>query len=320
MSEQASLETEQKTTANPRWWWLLAGLALVLLILLGLALSGSRPLKIWQDTAVSPDSTLNPQARLVDFDALNNSPSDYANQRIRVTGNYLRLEQPDCAQFSGPRIQWGLVAEGLQLNAKGFETIVLPIVPPNLQMTVEGIWRRYPGPAGCGKEPDRGLWYLEVEQIVQPNPLVASTATPVGLLDVTPPPFPGTATPTVAGSLPPVGGTPIPNVTIVSTVVVSTPVFGTPTVDETAVFGTPTFTPTNTATATVTATPGPGTPTAVSGTVIPTPTPTASSTPGSGTVFPTPTSASFVTATPGSGYPGPTTSAPTPTNTPSSYP
>lgn len=312
MSDQASLETEQTMTTQPRWlWWLLAGLALVLLVWLGLLLSGSRPLKMWPDTAVSPNATLNPQALLVDFDALNDNPSEYANKRVRVSGNYLRLEPVDCAQFSGPRIQWGLVAEGLQLNAKGFEAIVLPIVPLDTPMTLDGIWRRYPGPAGCGKEPDRGLWYLEVEQIVQPNPLVAGTATPVGVLSVTPPAFP-TVTPTgTAGSLPPVGGTPIPNVTIVGTVVVGTP-GGTPTVTGTAVFGTPTVTSTATATATVSPTPGPGTPTAVSGTA--TATPTASGTPGSGTPNPTPTNSSLVTATPG-GYPGPPTLPP-----PTAYP
>ena len=316
MSEQASLETEQSTTAEPRWWWwLLAGLALVLLIWLVVWLSGSRPLKFWSDTAVSPETTLNPQALLVNFDALNNNPAEYANKRIRVTGNYLRLEPPDCALFSGPRIQWGLVADGLQLNAVGFETIVLHIVPPNTQMTVEGIWRRYPGPAGCGKEPDRGLWYLDVEQIVAPNPLVAGTATPVGLLAVTPPPFPGTATPTTFGQ-PPAPGTPIPNVTIVGTVAVGTPT-STPTFGGTAVPGTPTFTPTSTVAGFVTPTPGPGTPTAVPGIGTPTPTPTNSGNPGGGPGNPTPTNASLVTATPGSGYPGP---SPLPSGTPDPYP
>ena len=313
MSEQASLEPEQTTNSPRWWWWLLAGLALALLVWLGLLLSGSRPLKMWPDTAVSPNATLNPQPLLVDFDALNDSPADYVNQRIRVSGNYLRLEQVDCAQFSGPRIQWGLIADGLQLNAKGFEAIVLPILPPDTPMTVDGIWRRYAGPAGCGKEPARGLWYLEVEQIVQPNPLMAGPMTPAAVLSVTPPPFP-TVTPTLAGSgQPPAPGTPIPDVTIVGTVVVNTPSGGTPTVTGTAVSGTPSATRTTTATATPP--PGPGTPTAVSGTA--TPTPTASGTPGSGTVVPTPTNPALVTATPG-GYPGPT--LPAPTNTPSSYP
>lgn len=311
MSEQASLEQETATNSPRWWWWLLAGLVLVLLVWLGLLLSGSRPLKMWPDTAVSPNATLNPQALLVDFDALNDNPSDYVNQRIRVSGNYLRLEQVNCALFSGPRIQWGLVAEGLQLNAKGFEAIVLSILPPDTPMTVDGIWRRYAGPAGCGKEPARGLWYLEVEQIVQPNPLMAGSITPAAVLSITPPPFP-TVTPTGTASQTPVGPSPTVAITIVSTVVVNTP-----TITGTAVSGTPTFPATSTATATATATasPGPGTPTAVSGTA--TPTPTASGTPGSGTVVPTPTNSALVTATPG-GYPGPT--SPAPTIPPSPYP
>ena len=293
----------------------MAGLVILLLIWLGLALSDTRPLKPLRVTAVPANITINGQPLLVNFDDLNDTPTDYANSRIRVSGSYLRLEPVDCIPFSGPRIEWGLVAEGLQLNARGFEAVVLPIVPANTQMTLEGIWRRYPGPAGCGKEPTNGLWYLEVEQIVQPNPLMAGTATPAAVLSVTPPPFPGTATPTLAGSLPPVGGTPIPNVTIVSTVVVNTPI-GSPTASSTAVFSTPL--PTFTSTATPTQPTGSGTPTAV--TVTPTidpsaTTPTPSSTPGSGTSVPTPTNPPLVTATPGSGYPGPTTS-PNPTSYP----
>ena len=38
---------------------------------------------------------------------------------------------------------------------------------------VQGIWRFYAGPVGCGKESQesKGLWYLDVEHILQPNPL-----------------------------------------------------------------------------------------------------------------------------------------------------
>ena len=320
MSEQASLEIEQTTTAEPRWWWwVVAALVLALLIWLGVALSSSRPLKPLHEENVPLDITINGQPLLVDFDALNDNPSDYVNQRISVSGNYLRLEPITCAPFSGPRIQWGLVAKGLQLNARGFEAIVLPIVPANTQMTLEGIWRRYPGPAGCGKEPPTGLWYLEVEQIVQPNPLMAGSATPVGILSVTPPAFPGTATPTVAGGLPPAIGTPVPNVTIVSTVAASTPVATSTTLAGTAVPGTATATPTSTSPGTfATPTSGPGTPTSAPGTPTSTGTPPPSSTPG-GPGVPTPTNPPLATAT--SGYPGPPAPGPGPTSTsPPSYP
>jgi len=318
MSEQASQETETTTTASPRWWWwLVVGLLLLLLIWLVVALSSSRPLKPLREESIPLNVTINGQPLLVDFDGLNDDPADYMNKRIQVSGSYLRLELEDCQLFNGPRIQWGLVAAGLQLNARGFEAIVLPIVSPGTQMTLQGVWRRYSGPAGCGKEPPTGLWYLEVEQIVQPNPLVAGTRTPVAVLSITPPPFPS-VTPTTFGS-PPVVGTPVPNVTIVSTVVVGTP-GSTPTFGGTAVTSTPTATPTSTATGTLpTPTSGPGTPTGAPGTPTSTATPTSSGTPGSGTVMPTPTNQSLVTATPG-GYPGPTSPAPSPSNTPDPYP
>jgi hypothetical protein len=316
MSEQASLETEMTTTSPPRWWrWLVAGLLLLLLIWLVVALSSSRPLKPLREESTSLNITINGQPLLVDFEALNDNPAEYTNKRIQVSGNYLRLESEDCELFNGPRIQWGLVAEGLQLNARGFEAIVLPIVSPGTPMTLQGIWRRYPGPAGCGKEPPTGLWYLEVEQIVQPNPLVAGTRTPVTLLSITPPPFPS-VTPTSISS-PPAVGTPIPSVTIVSTVVVGTP-GSTPTLGGTAVTATPTPTPTSTATGTLaTPTSGPGTPTGAPGTPTSTGTPTPSVTPG-GPGLPTPTNPALVTATPG-GYPGPTSPPPSPSNTPDPY-
>ncbi|MCP4417488.1 MAG: hypothetical protein GY805_12760 [Chloroflexi bacterium] len=323
MSEQTRPETENLTRSR-WWWWLLAGLVILLLIWLGLQFFAEiRPLKPVRETAVPPNITINGQHLLVDFDDLNESPTDYLNLRVRVSGNYLRLEPIACAPFSGPRIQWGLVAAGLQLNASGFEAVVLPIVPANTQMTLEGFWRRYPSPAGCGKEPTSGLWYLDVEQIVQPNPLVAGTVSPIGELPQTPQSFPGTVTvtPTLSGSLPPVGGTPVPNVTIVGTVVVETPVSGS-TITATAVSSTatPTLTIQN-GTATPTPSPQSGTPTAASptATIDLTTTATPSSTPGRGTSAPTPTSnPQLVTATPGGGYPEPTTLAPSPT--PDEYP
>lgn len=325
MSEQVSLETEN--LASRRWgWWLVAGLLFLLLIWLGVQFFGEvRPLKPLRETAVPPNITINAEPLLIDFDNLNESPTDYVNLRIQVSGNYLRLEPISCAPFSGPRIQWGLVAAGLQLNASGFEAVVLPIVPADTAMVLEGIWRRYPGPAGCGKEPASGLWFLDVEQIVRPNPLVAGTVTPGGVLPLTPQPFPGTvtATPTLAGSPPPIGSTPvpIPNVTIVGTVLGTSTIKAT--TAATAVPGTATATsPSTDSTATLTPSPQSGTPTAA----LPTPTidlttsATPSSTPGSGTSPPPPTNPPLVTATPGDGYPGPTISAPTPTLTPTPYP
>lgn len=108
----------------------------------------------------------------VTFRELNSNPIAYLNHSIQVSGSYMPLDPPSCLRFSGPPIQWALVSEDLQLDVKGFERVVR-ILEPGTDMTVQGIWRLYQGPLGCGKGPPSGsTWYLQAQRIVQPNPLV----------------------------------------------------------------------------------------------------------------------------------------------------
>lgn len=108
----------------------------------------------------------------VTFRELNSNPLAYLNLPIQVSGSYMALDPPSCPRFSGPPIQWALVSEELQLDVKGFERVVR-ILEPGTDMTVQGIWRLYQGPLGCGKGPPSGsTWYLQAQRIVQPNPLV----------------------------------------------------------------------------------------------------------------------------------------------------
>ena len=102
----------------------------------------------------------------VTFSELNADPLAYLDKPIQVNGEYLPLEKPSCSRYSGPELQWALVAEGLQLEIKGYERIVR-ILNPGTQMTVQGIWRLYQGPLGCGKGPSTGsAWYLQTQKIV----------------------------------------------------------------------------------------------------------------------------------------------------------
>jgi hypothetical protein len=165
-------------------------------------------------------------------------------------------------------------------------------------LTVTGIWRVYEGPVGCGKEPPDGtVWYLEVDRIVEPNPLVGSggpgltvvagTQQPVqGLLDNDPTSTPGlTITPTVESlvTVPITTGTavPAPPLTVTATLTLppTTPLPG--------------LSPTSSVTPTPSPTTGAGTPTAGTGT------PQGTTTPGLPTGTPS-----------GTGYPG----QPTPPN------
>ncbi|MDX1416775.1 MAG: hypothetical protein R3293_21415 [Candidatus Promineifilaceae bacterium] len=109
----------------------------------------------------------------VSFTELNDDPVAYLNQVIVVSGSYLPVEHTNCLRYSGPDIRWSLTAENLQLDAIGYERIVR-LLPVGSMMTVQGVWRFYQGPLGCGKGPPVGTaWYMDVKKILQPNPLIS---------------------------------------------------------------------------------------------------------------------------------------------------
>lgn len=241
---------------------------------------------------------------------LNADPAAFLNQPIRVTGLFLPLAPAPCPRYAGPQFRWALVADNLQLDVLGFERI-LALLRPDTEMVVEGIWRLYQGPLGCGKGPAPGTaWYLQAQRIVQPNPLVGpegggtdiQNADPglPALLPTVPPTPTVVPTPTFAAtetSAPQVVPT-VENVSPTATLAGSgtaAPVF-TPTLPGGAATGTAVLTPgaaTGTPTPATPGTPG-GAPTATPGTPLP---PTA-------------------TETGGSGYPG----EPTATTDPGGYP
>jgi hypothetical protein len=269
--------------------------AAVILLLAGLGLlafsisSGlAKPLFPNLPTFTPVADAATSEAEPIDFAELNADPAARQNQRLQVSGTFTPLDAPACLDHNGPLLKWSLVADELQLNAVGFEDI-LRVVSPGIEMTVTGIWRAYQGPVGCGKEPDDGtVWYLEVDRILEPNPLfgsagpaltvIAGTQQPnLPLLDNDP-----TSTPDM--SLTPGGTSP-----------------AAPT--ETIIFGA--------ATAEVTPTPGTPIPTVATGaTPIGTGTPAATGSPGaSPTPGPSPTGES--------GTPQGTTTPGLPTGTPS---
>jgi hypothetical protein len=310
---------EETTERRPISPLAITGGALVVLLLLALLLTrgGERPLKPIRPSATPAELSQNSQAILVTFDELNANPYAFHNQRIRITGSYAPQPKPDCPKYKGLLIRWALINDNLQLNGYGFEE-VLKLLPSGTTLTVEGIWRLYEGASGCGKDaPQALIWYLQVERIVQPNPLPGFGPAPEG-------------------------STPAP---------VETPLEGTgptPTFEEGTAVSSPTSSATPTMTATPTAeispsvTPSPSatllseevTPTPVDPLITITPDPLASPTVAGtapavtntppplrtpGTAVPTlpslGTSTPGPSPTPGSGYPGPGTTA-----TPGAYP
>lgn len=288
--------------------------AAVILVFVGLAFlalslssRSQRPLYPILATPTPPAGTLEFEPVEIGFSELNSDPESFLGRRLQVSGTYTPLEMPDCISYSGPLIRWSLVAEDLQLNAIGFETL-LRLVEPDTELTVAGIWTAYRGPVGCGKEPeDATVWYLQVERIVAPNPLSGASGPALTVI-------PGEALPT----LPPLEAavTPSPDLsptamitgTMTATVTIQSTGFpgpATPTVEPTGLPVTPLATagsPAATA-----GTPAPGTP---AETPTPGPSPTPSATGGAqGTTTP-----GLPTTTPsGTGYPSQST--PTATTT-----
>ncbi len=124
-------------------------------------------------TPTQPTSGPRQEAETVTFTELNDNPLAYFNRSILVTGDYLPVDKADCLNIVGPDKRWSLAADNLQLDVLGFERIVR-LLPVGTTMTVQGIWRLYQGPLGCGKGPPRGsMWYLDAKKIVQPNPLIS---------------------------------------------------------------------------------------------------------------------------------------------------
>ncbi|MEZ4642851.1 MAG: hypothetical protein R3E31_08975 [Chloroflexota bacterium] len=250
-------------------------LAFVMLLLSQCVRPAASQLKPFRPTATAGSLLIDSQPILVTFDQLNEDPYNFLDKRIRVTGDFQLLTPPSCRLYNGPALRWSLVASDLQLDVKGYEPIAR-LIPTGVSLTIEGTWRLYQGPLGCGKEPlANNAWYLEISQIVQPNPLPLTDGTLVNSTIATP-----LATTAIMPGQTITGG----DETAVST--------ATPTATATAT-ATPTMTPTGLVTAsatpspTITPTPGAGT-TFPTSTITPTPTRTPTATP-TGTAGPSPT-------------------------------
>jgi len=246
-----------------------------------------------EEAGTTPVGDLVRRPVVVSFEELDIDPRAHQNQLVRVTGALLQVASLPCSPVNGPLPQWALVDEELQLNGRGFER-VLHLIPEGTELMVDGFWRRYRGPVGCGKEPPVDtIWYLEAVRLVQPNPipglegLLATGSPRVTIEPAATLPAEGTATGTATPS-----GTPTATATITGT-----PTLMTMTPSPTA---TVEGTPTEPVTATPSLTPEPGE------TLTATPTPTPSQTP-------TPTATTAGASTP-------TLQPPTATNEPPEYP
>ena len=258
-------------------WPVLAGLAAflllagVVLVVAALVNRSARPLYPNLPTFTPQAGTREGEPAVLTFTELNADPDAYRDRRIQVAGDFASVAPPTCVPYAGPGIRWSLVAEELQLNAIGFEN-VLRLLEEGTPMTVTGIWRLYRGPVGCGKQPpDANIWYLAVDQILEPNPLLGGNNAALTVIAGSPP----ATLPALDLEAPTLEATPTLTATLAATTPESLPTTGVlPTIGATStatlpptatLAGTPGLTPTPTVsgtpdlttTATLTITPGP---------------------------------------------------------------
>ena len=159
---------------------LLLLLLLLLLPLLAACRSGSAAGPTPFPTAGPTVTIATGQPVVLTVTELMAAPGLYRDVAVQLTG--LLRKQPliicDSELHASPA-GWGLGEEGVLAPAGGFEEQVRSLLPGDLQMTVEGRWRRWEGLVGCGKEAQqREVWYLAVDRIISPSPLTQVTLTP----------------------------------------------------------------------------------------------------------------------------------------------
>ncbi|MCB8966009.1 MAG: hypothetical protein H6660_03860 [Ardenticatenaceae bacterium] len=260
------------------------------------------------DRTATPTQTGNPvplavnrDVYTIEFTELAAAPAAYEGYRLRLTGLYKPLPTLVCATDAHPSpATWGLVADGYLAYIDGYAHL-RTLLPSGLTMTVEGQWRHWEGPVGCGKEAThQEIWYLAASEIVDPSPITRVTLTPAGndegviaqLETPTPAeviseetPIPPTATPTievdetaVPPTLPPIST--VPSISTPPLVITITPTIMPITITVTPTADAKSETPTITPGATITGTPGINTATPTPGDDTVQQTPTATSTAG----------------------------------------
>ena len=196
-------------------------ITLVILFLAG-CVPGAETNRIFSKRPATTVAAPMGQALVVGISQLQQAPEAYEGTLVRVTSQYRRAPVIVCDGIARPSPATWRLGEGEQLvGARGFEELVQILLPPGITITVDGVWRFWRGPIGCGKDaPVQSVWYLSVMDIVSPSPVARVTLTPTGgEPEVTPDDTAEAPAETPTSSGPDPVGTPVtvPSPTVVAT-------------------------------------------------------------------------------------------------------
>lgn len=138
--------------------------------------------RIYSNRILATEALPVGQPLAVGIEQLIQAPEAYEGTFVRVTAEYRRAPVVVCDGLTRhPPASWRLAQGEQTVAAGGFEALVSELLPSGLTVTVNGVWRFWRGPVGCGKSaPLQSIWYLAVTDIVQPNPVARVTLTPPG--------------------------------------------------------------------------------------------------------------------------------------------
>lgn len=110
------------------------------------------------------------------------NPAAYAGQRMQLTGQFYRSAPLACSTVTRRSpAPWVLTDEGAAVAIGGSYEQLERMAPNGLMLTVVGRWWVWRGPVGCGKNlPLTEVWYLDIAEIIAPNPITFATLTPLG--------------------------------------------------------------------------------------------------------------------------------------------
>lgn len=122
------------------------------------------------------------EAEPVTIAELSESPEDFEDKLLEVTGVYYKRPVVICStRFQLSPAQWALSDGEVRIPAAGLDERLEELPSGRIEMTVFGRMIHWQGPVGCGRQSQvTEVWYLEVLEIISPNPITIAAVGPGG--------------------------------------------------------------------------------------------------------------------------------------------
>lgn len=149
-----------------------------IILLAALIVSCQGEVPVTETTPAPTIANLPPQADTTALITLLRNPTFFAGNYLQLSGQYRPIPLAVCSDEGHlSPATWTLVDGEIEIPAAGFDSVLRRLAEPGLPLIVEGRWQKWEGPVGCGRRaPVTEVWYIDVNNIVSPNPITAGQA------------------------------------------------------------------------------------------------------------------------------------------------